>query len=96
MAAHEHCVAVMKCMAQEGSLQAQPNNVRVSLDPRDNRRGDLNVIVSGHETLVIGVQVTNACSVGDRHSSKTMGTTQESKIRGDSKSDGGTLLRILC
>jgi hypothetical protein len=66
MAAHEHCVAVMKCMAQEGSLQAQPNNVRVSLDPRDNRRGDLNVIVSGHETLVIDVQVTNACSVSDK------------------------------
>jgi hypothetical protein len=53
-------------MAQEGSLQAQPNNVRVSLDPRDNRRGDLNVIVSGHETLVIDVQVTNACSVSDK------------------------------
>ena len=51
MAAHQHCVAVMKCMAQKGSLQAQPNHVRVPPDPRDDRRGDVIVTVSGHETL---------------------------------------------
>ena len=62
MVCHEHVVAEIRSMAQAACLTAQPNNVRVSLDPRDGRRGDLNIIESGHKNLVIDVQITNTCS----------------------------------
>ena len=59
---HEHVVAEIRSMAQAACLTAQPHNVRVSIDPRDGRRGDLNIIESGHKNLVIDVQITNTCS----------------------------------
>jgi hypothetical protein len=49
-------------MAQAANLTAQPNNVRVSPDPRVDKRGDLNIIESGHKNIVIDVQITNTCS----------------------------------
>ena len=49
-------------MAHAANLTAQPNNVRVSPDPRVNKRGDLNIIESGHKNIVIDVQITNTCS----------------------------------
>ena len=59
---HEHVVADIRSMAQAANLTAQPNNVRVSPDPRVNKRGDLNIIESGHKNIVIDVQITNTCS----------------------------------
>ena len=60
---HNFIVAELKEMSQQADLTAQPNNVRVSPDPSDGRRGDLHIIVSGHKHIVVDVQVTNACSV---------------------------------